>query len=95
MDGWDVVITAGSIGFILCLVPQLVRTVQRRRADDVSIQFLVLVLASSALVLPYMMHKGEPVFALAQAVNLVVWSVVLWFRLRPARAAADQARPPA
>ncbi|MHB8634595.1 MAG: PQ-loop domain-containing transporter [Thermoplasmatota archaeon] len=83
MDGWHALIDLGSAGFVLCLMPQLVRTLRRGRADDLSLGFLVLVIASSAATLPYMIHIGEDVFAGAQAANLIVWGTALYFRLRP------------
>lgn len=83
MDFWDLLIWAGSIGFIVCLMPQVWRTLHLRRADDISLGFLLLVLASSGFTLPYMLHAGEHVFAVAQGVNLLVWGTVLYFRLFP------------
>lgn len=83
MDPWEVLIWIGSAGFILCLMPQLLRTFKRRRADDLSLSFLILVLVSSGATLPYMVHQEEFVFAAAQAVNLLVWGTVLYFKLRP------------
>ena len=77
-------IWAGSAGFILCLMPQLYHTLRRRSAEDLSLSFLVLVLVSSGATLPYMLHQREFVFAAAQAVNLLVWGTVLYFRLWPA-----------
>lgn len=77
-------IWVGSAGFILCLMPQLLHTLRRRSAEDLSLPFLVLVLFSSAATLPYMLHQREYVFAAAQAVNLLVWGTVLYFRLFPA-----------
>ena len=69
---------------MLCLVPQLVRTIRRRSAEDLSIPFLVLVLFSSGVTLPYMLHAGEYVFGVAQGANILVWGTVLYFRLFPA-----------
>lgn len=64
-------------------MPQLWRTIHRRRADDLSLGFLLLVLVSSGATLPYMVHQEEYVFAVAQAVNLLVWGTVLYFKVRP------------
>lgn len=74
----------GSAGFILCLMPQLYHTLRRRSAEDLSLSFLILVLVSSGVTLPYMLHQREFVFAAAQAVNLLVWGTVLYFKLFPA-----------
>lgn len=86
MEAWDVLIWVGSVGFILCLMPQLWHTLRRRSADDISLPFLVLVLVSSGATLPYMLHQREFVFAAAQAANLLVWGTVLYFKLRAAPA---------
>ena len=88
MDPWDLLVWTGSAGFTLCLLPQLVHTLRRRSADDISLPFLVLVLFSSAVTLPYMLHEGEYVFGAAQAANLLVWGTVLYFRLAPAKGAS-------
>jgi uncharacterized protein with PQ loop repeat len=81
VDGWEVLNWAATAGFILCLAPQLVRTLRTRRADDISRKFLVLVLAASTCMLVYMVHQGNYVFAVAQAANLAVWGTVLVVRL--------------
>ena len=85
MDPWDILVWLGSAGFILCLMPQLVHTLRRRSAEDLSLAFLLLVLASSAVTMTYMLHQSEYVFAASQMANLVVWSTVLYFRLRPGK----------
>ncbi len=87
MDAWELLNWVGSAGFILCLMPQLARTLRRRSAEDLSLPFLVLVLASSGCTLPYMLHRRNFVFASAQLVNLLVWGTVLYFRLFPGKPA--------
>jgi uncharacterized protein with PQ loop repeat len=87
MDPWDLLIIVGSTGFVLCLIPQLVKTVRSRHADDISLGFLVLVLASSGVTLPYEIHIEQYIFATAQGANLLVWGTVLYYKLHPTRAA--------
>jgi uncharacterized protein with PQ loop repeat len=89
VDAWEILNWSATVGFILCLVPQLARTLRTRRADDISLPFLVLVLAASACMGAYSLHAGNPVFAVAQGANLVVWGLVLAVRLgalKPPRA---------
>jgi lipid-A-disaccharide synthase-like uncharacterized protein len=88
VDVWDLLIWSGSAGFTLCLMPQLWHTLRRRSAEDLSVPFLVLVLFSSAVTLPYMLHEREFVFGAAQVANLLVWGTVLYFRLFPAKKAS-------
>ncbi|HUR25710.1 MAG TPA: PQ-loop domain-containing transporter [Candidatus Thermoplasmatota archaeon] len=84
MNVWDWLNLLGSIGFVACLTPQLMRTIRLRRADDLSLAFLVLVLFSSVCVLFYSAHRLNYVFAAAQVANLAVWGTVLVFKVRPA-----------
>jgi uncharacterized protein with PQ loop repeat len=83
VDVWDALVSAGSVGFILCLMPQLWKTLQSRRADDLSWGFLVLVILSSALALPYALHARQWLLACSWSVNLFVWALVLYFKARP------------
>lgn len=94
MDSWQAVNLLANIGFILCLAPQLVRTLRLRRADDISLGFLVLVIASSALMLAYMAHRREWFVVASQAFNLAVWSTVLLFKVAGLKRTAA-ASPPA
>jgi uncharacterized protein with PQ loop repeat len=81
---WDWLNLLGSAGFVACLTPQLVRTLKLRRADDLSLAFLVLVLLSSLCILAYSLGRRNYIFAAAQVANLLVWGTVLAFKLRPA-----------
>lgn len=83
MDVWTLLQATGSILFLICLVPQFVRTLQRRRADDVSLLFLVLVLLGSAVLVPYSAHTLQWYFVASFLGNIVVWGTVLYFRVRP------------
>lgn len=91
MNVWDWLNLLGSAGFVACLTPQLIRTVRLRRADDLSLAFLVLVLVSSVCILLYSAQRRNYVFAAAQLANLVVWGTVLYFKLRPAASRATPA----
>jgi len=83
VDVWDFMELAGSAGFMLCLVPQFLRTIKRRTAEDLSIPFLLLVLFASGVTLPTMLHNDLYIFAVSQAANILVWSTVLYFRVFP------------
>ena len=74
---------AGSFGFLVSLVPQLIRTVRRKRAEDVDVTFLVILLVSSVILLVYALRTGQEWFAVSYCGNLVVWGVVLYYRVRP------------
>ena len=88
MDPWELFNWAASFGFTVSLIPQLQRTLKLRRADDISRRFLILVNCAAALMLVYSIHVQNWVFAAAQCANLLVWGIVLWFRLHPGTAAS-------
>jgi uncharacterized protein with PQ loop repeat len=91
VDGWEFFNWLATVGFILCLLPQLARTLKTRRADDISRRFLVLVLMSSASMMVYMVHEGNYVFAFAQVANLIVWGIVLAIRSGAGAASGPEA----
>ena len=83
-SGLDWLIFLGSSAFTLALFPQLVRTLRLGRADDLSIPFVLLVIAASAMTLVYWLIRSEPwEVYFGFIANIVVWGVVLWFRLFP------------
>lgn len=90
-DPWQALQAASAFLFIACLVPQAMRTLRRRRAEDVSVGFLVLVLFGSLASFVYFIHRREWFFVASFACNLVVWGGVLYYRLHPALPQAAKA----
>lgn len=82
-DPWELLNVAASIGFTSALIPQVTRTLKRKRAQDISLPFVTVVLASSACMLPYMIYKENWIFAGAQLANLIGWGIVAYYRVRP------------
>lgn len=83
-QGLDWLIFIGGLFFTLALLPQAVRTVRRGRAEDLSVPFVLLVLGGSALTLAYWLIRHEPwVVYYGFIANLLVWALVLWYRLFP------------
>lgn len=77
-------IWAGSILFTLALLPQGYRTVKLGRADDLSIPFILMVLAASGATLVYWLLHDMPFRVwFGFVANLAVWGLVLWYRLFP------------
>ncbi len=82
-DPWQWLILIGTLLFTVSLVPQLARTLKRRRADDLSALFIVTVLIASVCNMIYFGHIGEAIAASGFVANIVVWGVVLRYRLWP------------
>lgn len=82
--GIDWLVFLGSSAFTLALFPQLVRTVRLGRADDLSIPFVLLVIGASILTLTYWLIRSEDwEVYFGFIANVLVWGVVLWYRLFP------------
>lgn len=81
---WEPLIIFGTVGFTLALLPQVVRTLRLGRADDMSIGFVLLVILASGATLIYWLQRDEPPWVYGGFIaNILVWTVVLWYRLFP------------
>lgn len=83
MDVFDAFSWLGSGLFTIALMPQFVRTWRRGHADDISIWFLVTVIAASLASGIWAVSLPNYVVAGGFAANLLVWGYVLVVRLRP------------
>lgn len=80
----EALIWIGSLLFTVALVPQGVRTIRLGRADDLSVVFILMVLGASAATLAYWLIHEQPVRVwFGFVANLLVWGLVLWYRLFP------------
>ncbi len=91
-QGIEWLVILGTVGFTVALLPQLVRTLRLGRAEDISIPFILLVVAASILTFIYWVIRGEPWYVTSGfAANAIVWSIVLWYRVFPRPGALDPA----
>lgn len=80
----DILIWTGTTLFTVALLPQLVRTLKLGRADDFSLPFIAMVVVASGATLAYWLIHGESFKVWAGFVaNLIVWGIVLWYRIFP------------
>lgn len=82
-DPWQLLEALISVLFLACMAPQLVWTLRRGRARDVSVSFLLIVLLASVIAVPYGIHTQQWWLLASWSGNLVVWGTVLYYRLRP------------
>lgn len=83
MDPWEFLQFAGSTLFVVSLIPQFIRTVQRGRADDVSAIFTIVVLLASLIMVPYALHTEQWYLTGNYVANLGGWGTVLYYRFSP------------
>lgn len=66
------------------------RTLQRGRADDISVWFLLTVIVAASLSLSYFLLKDAGWFVwYGYVFTIIAWVVVLWYRLNPRDAARE------
>ena len=85
---------AGIIAAILTtasFVPQVVHTIQRRSADDISSVWLVMFGAGIALWFVYGVWMNALPIILANAVTFLLLMVIAWIKFAPRRAAGETA----
>jgi uncharacterized protein with PQ loop repeat len=90
METLEIIQFVGAMGFVVSLAPQLIRTVRRKSAYDVSLWFLIILLLSSALLFYFALASKPRLvwFAVSYFTNIVVWGIVLYYRVRPAQPTA-------
>ncbi len=97
IDAFTLLSWLGSTLFALALLPQFVRTRRLGHANDLSIAFLLTVLAASLCTGLWALSLGTlggyGVTA-SQTVNLIIWGYILDVRLRPRSGYADAATRP-
>lgn len=63
-------------------IPQVKKTWQTRKADDLSLKMLLLLMTGVALWVVYGVFKADPVIIIANGATLVLLAIILWFKLR-------------
>jgi MtN3 and saliva related transmembrane protein len=76
---------AGILGsLIVCAsaVPQIAKTLTTRRAGDISLAYLIVLMAGIALLTLYALHIGDPVFVFSNLLSVASTGILIALRLR-------------
>jgi len=63
-------------------IPQVKKTWQTKRTDDLSLKMLLLLISGVGLWVVYGVFKNDVVIVLANGATLVLLSIILYFKLR-------------
>lgn len=76
--------TMGSVIVCMSTLPQILKTYRTKRADDVSIIYLVSLMIGMVLVTGYSVFIYDPVFIFGNGLSLLSTGllIVMWFRYR-------------
>ena len=74
----------------LANVPQVKKTWQTRRADDLSLKMLLLLMGGVVLWIVYGAFKNDAVIILANGITFALLAIILYFKLRYPQRAEDR-----
>lgn len=74
--------TAGSLVLCASAVPQIVKTFRTRRAKDLSIAYLLVLLLGILMMTVYSIHIGDAIFIFGNGLSLAATGILiaLWLR---------------
>jgi uncharacterized protein with PQ loop repeat len=79
---FEVMGTIGSLIVCLSVFPQIAKTIQTKKVDDISIAYLSILMAGILLTTVYALHIGDPVFVFGSLLSVASTGLLigLWLR---------------
>jgi MtN3 and saliva related transmembrane protein len=76
--------TIGSLIVCMSAFPQIAKTYRTKKADDISISYLLILMAGITLMTVYALHIGDPVFIFGNILSVASTGILifLWLRYR-------------
>lgn len=77
----------GAIGsLVICIssLPQIVKTYRTKKANDLSISYLIILMFGMTLMMIYSLHIGDPIFIFGNSLSVLSTGVLIflcfWYR---------------
>ena len=74
--------TVGSLIICISSLPQIVKTYRTKKADDLSISYLIILMLGMTLVMIYSLHIGDPIFIFGNSLSVLSTGVLIFLCLR-------------
>lgn len=74
--------TIGSLIVCMSAFPQIVKTYRTKKADDISLSYLLILMAGITLMTVYALHIGDPVFILGNILSVASTGILIFLWLR-------------
>jgi len=72
----------GSLTLCISALPQIVKTYRTKKADDLSISYLIILMLGMALMMIYSLHLGDPIFIFGNSLSVLSTGVLIFLCLR-------------
>ena len=82
--------TIGSLIVCMSAFPQIIKTLRTKKADDISISYLIILMAGITLITVYAFHIGDIVFILGNILSVVSTGILIVLRLRYGGSGVDK-----
>ena len=79
---FEIMGTIGSLIICISALPQIVKTYRTKKADDLSISYLIILMFGMALMMIYALHIGDPIFVFGNSLSVLSTGVLIFLCLR-------------
>ena len=79
---FEIIGTTGSLIICLSALPQIMKTYRTKRADDLSISYLAILLLGMTLILVYASHTGDLIFIFGNLISILLTLFLIALLLR-------------
>ena len=79
---FEIVGTIGSLIICISALPQIVKTYRTKKADDLSISYLIILMLGMALMMIYSLHIRDPIFIFGNSLSVLSTGVLIFLCLR-------------
>lgn len=79
---FEIMGTIGSLIICISALPQIMKTYKTKKADDISIPYLLLLMFGMTLTMIYSIYTGDPVFIFGNSLSLFSVGILILLCLR-------------
>jgi MtN3 and saliva related transmembrane protein len=72
----------GSLIICISTLPQIVKTYRTKKANDISISYLIILMFGMTLMMIYSLHVGDPIFIFGNSLSVLSTGVLIFLCLR-------------
>jgi MtN3 and saliva related transmembrane protein len=79
---FEIMGTIGSLIICISALPQIVKTYRTKKADDISISYLIILMSGMSLMMIYSLYVGDMVFIFGNSLSVLSTGVLIFLCLR-------------
>jgi MtN3 and saliva related transmembrane protein len=82
VDLYELIGMMGSLILCASTIPQIIKTYQTKRSNDLSILYLTTLLLGMVFMVIFSLHVGDPVFIFGNSLSVISVGILIFFSLR-------------